>query len=99
MKAQVLAIDSAVSEHILKQYIAFKADTNFVDVIFKASGLKLTINLPFSDLQDPQNRALNIKDKGRWGNGEVRFEFDSKEDITYAMFLIKQAYDRQFDGE
>ena len=99
LKAQVLAIDSAVYEHVLKLYIAFKADTNFVDVIFKASGLKLTINLPYSDLQDPQNRAVNIKDKGRWGNGEVRFEVDSKEDITYAMFLIKQAYDRQFDGE
>jgi predicted transport protein len=99
LKSHVLAIDPAVYEHVLKLYIAFKADTNFVDVIFKSTGLKLTINLPFSDLQDPQNRAVNIKDKGRWGNGEVRFAVDSKEDITYAMFLIKQAYDLQFDGE
>lgn len=37
-------------------------------------------------------------DKGRWGNGEVTLEVDSQEDITYAMFLIKQTYDRQFDG-
>jgi len=99
LKEQVLAIDPAVYEDVLKLYIAFKADTNFVDVIFKSTGLRLSINLAFSDLQDPQNRAVNIKDKGRWGNGEVSFEVDSKEDITYAMFLIKQAYDRQFDTE
>jgi uncharacterized protein with ParB-like and HNH nuclease domain/predicted transport protein len=99
IKEQVLAIDSAVYEDVLKLYIAFKADTNFVDVIFKASGLRLTINLAYSDIQDPQNRAVNVKNKGRWGNGEVSFEVDSKEDIPYAMFLIKQAYDRQFDGE
>jgi len=99
IKEQVLAIDPAVYEDVLKLYIAFKADTNFVDVIFKASGLRLTINLAFSDIQDPQNRAVNVKNKGRWGNGEVSFEVDSKEDIPYAMFLIKQAYDRQFDGE
>ena len=99
LKEQVLAIDPAVYEDVLKLYIAFKADTNFVDVIFKSTGLRLSINLAFSDLQDPQNRAVNIKDKGRWGNGEVSFEIDSKDDITYAMFLIKQAYDRQFDAE
>ena len=99
IKEQVLAIDPAVYEDVLKLYIAFKADTNFVDVIFKASGLRLTINLAYSDIQDPQNRAVNVKNKGRWGNGEVSFEVDSKEDIPYAMFLIKQAYDRQFDGE
>ena len=99
LKEQVLAIDPAVYEDVLKLYIAFKADTNFVDVIFKASGLRLTINLAYSDIQDPQNRAINVKDKGRWGNGEVSFEVDAKEDISYAMFLIKQAYDRQFDGD
>jgi uncharacterized protein with ParB-like and HNH nuclease domain/predicted transport protein len=99
LRAEVLAIDSAVYEDVLKLYIAFKADTNFVDVIFKSNGLRLTINLSFGDLQDPQNRAVNVKDKGRWGNGEVSFEVDSKEDLSYAMFLIKQAYDRQFDGE
>jgi predicted transport protein len=99
LKEQVLAIDPAVYEDVRKLYIAFKADTNFVDVIFKSASLRLTINLAFSDLQDPQHRAMNIKDKGRWGNGEVSFELDSKDDISYAMFLIKQAYYRQFEAE
>lgn len=99
LRVQVLSIDPAVYEEVLKLYVAFKADTNFVDVVFKSSGLRLTINLAFGDLQDPQNRAVNVKDKGRWGNGEVSFDVDSIEDVTYAMFLIKQAYVRQFDTQ
>jgi uncharacterized protein with ParB-like and HNH nuclease domain/predicted transport protein len=99
LKEQVLAIDPAVYEEVLKLYIAFKAETNFVDVVLKSTGLRLTINLPFSDLQDPQNRAENVKGKGRWGNGEVSLEVDSKEEISYAMFLINQAYRRQFDSQ
>ena len=93
-----MAIDQAVYEDVLKLYIAFKADTNFVDVVFKSTGLRLTINLAFGDLQDPKNRAINVKGRGRWGNGEVSFDVNSKEDITYAMFLIRQAYNRQFDA-
>jgi predicted transport protein len=99
LRDQVLSIDPAVYEEVLKLYVAFKADTNFVDVVFKSSGLRLTINLAFGDLQDPQNRAVNVKDKGSWGNGEVSLEVDSLEDVTYAMFLIKQAYVRQFDSQ
>ena len=98
LREQVLAIDQAVYEDVLKLYIAFKADTNFVDVVFKSTGLRLTINLAFGDLQDPKNRAINVKGRGRWGNGEVSFDVNSKEDITYAMFLIRQAYNRQFDA-
>jgi uncharacterized protein with ParB-like and HNH nuclease domain/predicted transport protein len=97
LKAQILAIDSSVYEEVLKLYVAFKADTNFVDVVFKSSGLRLTINLPFDDLQDPKHLAENVKGKGRWGNGEVSLEVDSSDDISYAMFIIKQAYERQFD--
>jgi uncharacterized protein with ParB-like and HNH nuclease domain/predicted transport protein len=97
LKAQILAIDSSVYEEVLKLYVAFKADTNFVDVVFKSSGLRLTINLPFDDLQDPKHLAENVKGKGRWGNGEVSLEVDSFDDISYAMFMIKQAYERQFD--
>jgi uncharacterized protein with ParB-like and HNH nuclease domain/predicted transport protein len=99
LKEQVMAINPAVYEDVLKYYIAFKAETNFVDVVFYASRLKLTINLPFGELQDPQNKAENIKGKGRWGNGEVSVDVRTAEDIPYAMFIVRQAYDRQFEGE
>jgi len=97
LKEQVLAINPAVYDDVLKYYIAFKAETNFVDVVFYASRLKLTINLPFGELQDPKNKAENISGKGRWGNGEVSIGINSLDDIPYAMFLVRQAYERQFE--
>lgn len=99
LKREILSIDSGVYEEVLKYYIAFKAETNFVDVILKASGLRLTINLAFNDLRDPKHLALDIREKGRWGNGEVSLKVDHKEDIDYAMFLIRQAYNKQFDSD
>lgn len=95
LKNRVLAIDPSVYEEILKLYIAFKAETNFVDVITKASGLRLTINIPFSELKDPRGLALNVKNLGRWGNGESSIQINTHEDIDYAIFLIRQAFDRQ----
>ena len=97
LRSRVLAIDSTVFEEVLKLYIAFKSETNFVDVITKASGLRLTINMPFAELKDPKGLAVNVKDQGRWGNGEVSLHIDNKDEIDYAIFLIRQAYDRQLE--
>ena len=98
LKEQVLAINPAVYEDVLKYYIAYKAETNFVDVVFYASRLKLTVNFAYGDLQDPQGKAENIKGKGRWGNGEVSVDVKSLDDIPYAMFIVRQAYDQQFEA-
>lgn len=98
LKSEVLSLDPSVYEEILKYYIAFKAETNFVDVITKASGLRLTLNMKFADLLDPENRAVNLLDKGRLGNGDVSVALVSPADVPYAMFLIRQAFDRQFEG-
>ena len=99
LKNEILAIDPAIYEDVLKIYIAFKAETNFVDVIPKAHGLRLTLNMSFADIQDPQKRCVDIHDIGKWGNGDVSLEINSKEDIPYAMFLIRQAFNIQFDPE
>ena len=98
LKKEVLAIDSAVYEDILKYYIAFKAETNFVDVIFKAKTLRLTVNLRFRDVRDPDGKCRDISNMGKWGNGEVSVSISSKKDIQYAMFIIRQAFDAQFES-
>jgi predicted transport protein len=97
LKGQVLGIDPAAYEDILKYYIAFKADTNFVDVITQAKKLRLTINLRFRDVRDPDGKCKDISGSGRWGNGEVSMDISNKEEITYAMFIIKQAFDAQLE--
>lgn len=95
IRKQILAIDSVVFEEILKLYIAFKAETNFVDIIPMASGLSLMLNMPFENVIDPEKMTRNMAGLGRWGNGEVEFRLKSKDQIPYAMGLINQSFEYQ----
>jgi predicted transport protein len=42
---QVLALDPCVTEEFLKLYVAYKAETNFVDVVPQAKRLRLSLNM------------------------------------------------------
>src|SRR5690606_10970865 len=48
-RREVLALDPAVTEEFLKYYVAFKAETNFVDVVPQKNRLRLSLNLPFRE--------------------------------------------------
>ena len=57
--------------HAKKLYIAYKLDTNFVDIIIQKTRLRLSVNMKYSDVIDPKGLCSDITDKGRWGNGDV----------------------------
>jgi predicted transport protein len=82
---------------IRKLYIAFKAETNFVDVIPQAKRLLLSLNISVSDLHDPHNLTRDVTNIGRWGNGDVELPLTSKDELPYAMGLIRQALQQQLD--
>ena len=42
------------TEEFLKLYVAYKAETNFVDVVPQAKRLRLSLNLAFSEINDPR---------------------------------------------
>ena len=95
IRKEILALDAAVSETFLKYWIAYKVDTNFVDLIPKAKGFRLSINMRYSDIKDPLGMTEDISGKGRWGNGDVSVNFRKLEDLPYIMGLIRQSYERQ----
>jgi uncharacterized protein with ParB-like and HNH nuclease domain/predicted transport protein len=97
---QVLALDPAVSETFTKKYVAYKADTNFVDVVPKATWLRLSLNMPFPEIRDPRGLCKDVTDVGRWGNGDVQLELRSLDELPYIMDLVRQSYAYQMgDGE
>lgn len=99
-RKEVLAIDPSVSEEFLKYYVAYKAETNFVDVVPQMSRLRLTLNLPFHELHDPHGIARDITNIGRWGNGDAQVSLSSNSDLPYVMGLVRQAFERQMgNGE
>ena len=99
LDARIRALDPNVSQEVLKLTIAYKAETNFVDVVPQAKRLRLSLNMPFAELDDPRGIAKNVAGVGRWGNGEVEFGVASLEEVPYAIGLIRQSLDRQLEGE
>ena len=61
LRKEVLALDPGVTEEILKLYIAFKAETNFVDVVPQKSRLRLSLNMAFYELHDPKQLAVRSR--------------------------------------
>jgi predicted transport protein len=95
LDARIRALDPNVSQEVLKLTIAYKAETNFVDIVPQAKRLRLSLNMPFAELDDPRGIAKNVAGIGRWGNGEVEFGVSSLEEVPYALGLIRQSLERQ----
>ena len=98
LRKEVLALNPCVYEDILKLYVAYKAETNFVDVIPTKSHLRLSLNLRFHDLNDPKKRARDITNIGKWGNGDADVCITKQDELPYVMGLVRQAFEKQMDN-
>ena len=95
LRREVLAIDPCVSEEFLKFYVAYKAETNFVDVVPQVARMRLTLNMKYHELHDPKGLAIDLTNVGRWGNGDVGVRFSSLDELPYVMGLVRQAFEMQ----
>jgi len=100
LRREVLAIDPCVTEEFLKLYVAYKAETNFVDVVPQKSRLRLSLNMKFYEVHDPRGLCKDVANVGRWGNGDVEVALNCIEDLPYVMGLVRQAFEKQIgNGE
>ncbi len=91
----VQALDPCVEEDFLKLYIAYKADTNFVDVIPKAKKLRIVLNMDYIDLEDPRKICRDTTGTKRWGNGNVEVDLGHADQLPYVVGLVRQSLERQ----
>lgn len=99
VRTQLLALDPCVTEEFLKLYVAYKAETNFVDIVPQKSRLRLSLNMPFHELHDPKSMATDITGRGRWGNGDVDVVLSKMDQLPYAMGLVRQAFEQQMGND
>ena len=99
LRKQILALDPCVTETFQKKYVAFKAETNFIDIIPQAKRLRLILNVEFTEINDPRGICQDITDLGRWGNGDVAVYLANVDEIPYIMSLVRQSFDKQMDKE
>lgn len=93
---RVLNIDAVTKVEFKKLYIAFKAQTNFVDVVPQKVKLRLSLNMDFDKIKDPKNLCRDISGLGRWGNGNVEVNLRNSAQLDDVMELVEQAFEYQF---
>jgi uncharacterized protein with ParB-like and HNH nuclease domain/predicted transport protein len=98
LRKSILALDQCVCEEFLKLYVAYKAETNFVDIVPQSKRLLLVLNLGIADIEDPKRLCRDISNIGRWGNGDVEIGLSTFEELPYVLGLIRQSFDHQMGG-
>ncbi len=91
----VLALDPCVNEEFLKLYVAYKAETNFVDVVPQAKRLRLALNMRFAEINDPKGLCKDVTGIGRWGNGDVEVGLSTLDELPYVIGLVRQSLELQ----
>lgn len=86
-----------VKREFKKLYVAYKLDTNFVDIVFQKQRLRISLNMKFSEVIDPNGICRDITGLGRWGNGDVELYMEHTSDIDQIMEVVGQAYCLQAD--
>jgi uncharacterized protein with ParB-like and HNH nuclease domain/predicted transport protein len=92
LRKRILNIDASVKEEFKKLYIAFKSSTNFADIVPQKARLRLSLNIDFDQIIDPNGLCKDVSGLGRWEVG-----VSSLGELDYVMELVQQAFDAQLE--
>lgn len=98
LEKRILNLDSSVRLEFKKLYIAFKVQTNFVDIVPQKRRLRLSLNTEFNSINDPKGICKDVSGLGRWGNGDIEVGLENYSELDYIMELIEQAFEQQVEG-
>lgn len=92
---RIMNLSPAVKKEYKKLYVAYKLDANFVDIVFQKQRLRISINMKFSEINDPNGICKDITGIGRWGNGDVELFMEHQDELDQIMEIVKQSFDAQ----
>lgn len=92
---RIMNLSPAVKKEYKKLYVAYKLDTNFVDIVIQKQRLRISINMKFSDIIAPNGICRDITGIGRWGNGDAELFMEHKDELDQIMEIVKQSFDAQ----
>ena len=92
---RILNLSPQVKREYKKLYVAYKLDTNFVDIVLQKKRLRISVNMKFSEVYDPKGICKDITNLGRWGNGDVEVSMRDISEIDQVMEIIEQSFNIQ----
>ncbi|MEY3807470.1 MAG: hypothetical protein RI893_446 [Pseudomonadota bacterium] len=90
-RAAIFNLTDGIEIKPQQRYIAFKKDSNLVDISIQKKALKIWINAKFGTIDDAKCIVRDVSKIGHFGNGDYELQVDSDKDLEYIMSLIKQA--------
>jgi len=93
LQEKILKLDDKINEKVLKQYVAYKLNSNFASIILQKGSLKVYVNIDKEKVIDPRNKLEDVSEKGHWGTGSLSMKIENFEDIDYCMDIVKQSYE------
>ncbi|OFX89768.1 MAG: hypothetical protein A2W99_03815 [Bacteroidetes bacterium GWF2_33_16] len=90
-KEAILNLSDNIEVEAKKDYIAFKKNSNIVDITVQRKGLKMWINLKKGNLDDTKGLTRDVSETGHWGNGDYELIITDTSNLEYIMSLVKQA--------
>ncbi len=96
-RREVRALDPCVAEEFRKNYIAYKAETNFIYLYPRANYLQLNLLISFSDIEDPQGVCRDVPLSGghHVRSREVQVKFEEINELPYIIGLVRQSLEMQ----
>lgn len=97
LNKRIMNISSSIKQELKRNYIAYKVDTNFVDIVSQKSRFRLSLNMKFSEINDEKGLCKDVTEKGRLGNGDIEIALENQNQIEEVMELIIQSFNKQID--
>lgn len=95
LQEKILKIDEKIKEKILKHYVAYELDKNFAEIVIQANGLRVHVDISKEEVSDPENKLIDLSEKGHWATGNLKVRVENIEDIDYCMGIIRQSYENK----
>jgi len=93
LQERILKLDDKINEKALKYYVAYELNRNFAEVVIQNKGLRVHFDIDKTEVNDPENKLVDVSEKGHWATGNLRMKIETFEDIDYCMDIIKQSYE------
>lgn len=94
LREQIFAlnVDGDILEKPNKIYISYKHGKNFCEAQPQANGIKIWLDIPISDLDDPYKMIRDVANVGHHGTGQSETKLSNLAELEKVMQLIEQSY-------
>jgi predicted transport protein len=87
-----LNADGDIIEKTNKIYISYKHGKNFCEIQPQANSLKIWLDIPSSELDDPNKLTRDVSKVGHHGTGQVETKLSTLYELEKIINLIEQSY-------